>query len=79
MAYWKVTSSSFYTTACTDSGDWLSELEPPAVEENTYLTYLVAEDGTIATAQDCKTTLASSCSRYRRIRTSRCSIGRLAM
>ncbi len=61
ITFWRVTASNVSLAACTDSGNWQTAVEPPAIEENSFLIYLLSEDGTTAAAQDCTTTLASSC------------------
>ncbi|MEE8408996.1 MAG: hypothetical protein V3T05_05285 [Myxococcota bacterium] len=61
ITFWLVTGSNVSFATCTDSGNWQAAVEPPAIEENSFLIYLLSEDGTTAAAQDCTTTKASSC------------------
>lgn len=60
--FWHVTGSSVSFAACTDSNNWQTQVEPPVIEDNSFLIYMLSDDGTTAAAQDCTTTLASSCS-----------------
>ncbi len=61
VTYWVVTGTSVTFDACTDAQAWQSDVTPEAPSENSYLMYLVSEDGTQAVAQSCTSTRASSC------------------
>jgi hypothetical protein len=62
VAYWQVTSSELkWGHLCSDKEGGIDQVEEPEFEENSYIMYLLSDDGSQATAQNCETLQASTC------------------